>query len=512
MPGARAAALGPIFDRVLDTAGMRALEAAAPPDVDLMHNAGRAVAAALLRRRGAAPARSFVMLIGPGDNGGDALIAAALLADAGASVTAWASRERGDPLADAARARGVRWRVWSGDPDPFVHDVRQADCVVDGLLGIGSAPPLRGAVSRMLAALPQVDGQTRAAIDVPSGVDADVGAADPCAFRASLTLATGPIKLGALLHPAVEFAGEQAALDIGIDAAAYEAVPTALVDAPTVRGLLPARPAGGHKGTFGRLAVVAGSARYRGAAALAVLAALRAGAGLVTLASVDAACAAAAPLAPAATFAPLPAAAGGQIDASARGVAHAVGAPAAVLVGPGLGRSESTDALVHGLLDAWRDLPMVVDADGANALAERRGALEALGRGAVLTPHPGELARLLNLPRAPEGRDRLAAAADLARRTPAVVVAKGSPTFVCANGRVWVLARPNPALAAAGSGDVLAGVIAALLAQGAPPPAAARLGVWLHSRAARLAAAGDDRGVPIESIADAVRPAVNELR
>ena len=513
MIGTRTSPHGPVYDRVVNAAQMRALEAQAPPGVDLMRNAGQAIAAAILRRTGSLGGRSVVVLVGPGDNGGDALIAAARLAATGARVVAWASRERpDDPLVVAAREQGVRWRVWTGDPGPLVRDVRQASCLLDGLLGIGSRPPLRGPVGHILAGLPDVPGQSRYAIDIPSGVDADTGAADPSAFRAHVTLATGPVKLGTLLHPAIEFAGRQTVLDIGLPAATYAPLRTSLIGPRTVRRLLPPRPLDGHKGTFGRLAIVAGSARYRGAAALATVAALRAGAGLVTLASVEPACAVTAALAPAATFVPLAASTDGQVTASAAEVAGSVARPTALLLGPGLGRSDAGDSLVFGLLDALADTPTAIDADGLNALADRPERLDALGPETVLTPHPGELARLGRLPAPPEGLPRLAAAQNLAARTRATVVAKGSPTFVCAGERVWILARPNPALAAAGSGDVLAGVIASLLAQGIAATDAARLGVWVHSRAARIAGGGDDRGVPMEQVAAAVGAAVNLRR
>ncbi len=492
---------------------MRGLESQAPPGVNLMQNAGHAIAAAILRRTGALRARSIVVLIGPGDNGGDALIAAARLAATGARLTAWASRQRpDDPLVTAATARGVRWRVWNADARPLIDDVRQAACLVDGLLGIGSSPPLRGPIADILAAVPDVSGQMRIAVDIPSGIDADTGAADPSTFQAHLTLATGPIKLGALLHPAIEFTGRQIALEIGLPARSYAPLRTSRISARTVRRLLPTRPPDGHKGTFGRLAVVAGSSRYRGAAALATVAALRAGAGLVTLASVEPACAVTAAQAPAATFVPLSASPSGQVEATAADVAASFARPSALLLGPGLGRGDAADTLVRSLLDTLPDTPTVIDADGLNALADRVDLLESLGPRCVLTPHPGELARLQCLPSPPEGRQRLAAAQDVAAQTRATVVAKGSPTFVCAADRVWILARPNPALAAAGSGDVLAGAIASLLAQGLKPTEAARLGVWIHSRAARIAGGRDDRGVPMEQVADALRPAVNLRR
>jgi NAD(P)H-hydrate epimerase len=504
---------GPVFDRIVTTAEMRALEVQAPPSVNLMQNAGEAIATAMLRGARVLGIRSVVVLAGPGDNGGDALIAASRLVASGARVTVWGSRERpGDPLVAAASARGARWRVWNQDARKLVNDVRQASCLLDGLLGIGSSPPLRGPIADILGALPDVDGQTRFAVDIPSGINADSGAADPSAFRADVTLATGPVKLGALLHPAVEFAGRQVPLDIGLSAKTYAPLPTSLINDRVARRLLPSRPLDGHKGTFGRLAIVAGSDRYRGAAALATVAALRAGTGLVTLASVEAACAITAARAPAATYVPLPATPSGQLRATAAEVAASFVRPSALLLGPGLGRSVASDALVYGLLDTLPDTPAVIDADGLNALADRTDLLGSLGPHDVLTPHPGELARLLRLGGAPDGLERLAAAQTLAARTQATVVAKGSPTFICSGNRVRVLARPNPALASAGSGDVLAGIIASLLAQGLAAADAAALGCWLHSRAARIAGGLDDRGVPMEEVAAAIGAAVNLRR
>ena len=274
-------------------------------------------------------------------------------------------------------------------PDPLTRDIRQASCLLDGLLGIGSSPPLRGPVADLLAALPIAAGQTRVAIDIPSGIDADTGAADPAAFHAHLTLATGPVKLGALLHPAIEFAGRQIALDIGLPAAAYAPIRTALIDARTARRLLPPRPLDGHKGTFGRLAIVAGSVRYRGAAALATVAALRAGAGLVTLASVEPACAATAALAPAATFVSLSASPSGQVDAIAADVAASFARPTALLVGPGLGRGRGRRrARLRPARRSCRDTPKVIDADGLNALADRPDLLETLGPENCAHPAP----------------------------------------------------------------------------------------------------------------------------
>ena len=504
----------PAFDRVVDVATMRALERQAPPGTDLMARAGAALAQELTRRLRGSGRQTLVMLVGPGDNGGDALILARHLAQDGANIVCWASRERpDDPLVRAAVESGARWRVWDRDGQALADDVQRATAVVDGLLGIGSAPPLRGVIAEMLAALPDVRAQPRIAIDVPSGTDADEGAADPGTFAATLTLSTGPIKVGLLLHPAIEYAGEIAALDIDFDRDVLARLSSAVLHRATVRELVPPRPAAAHKGTFGRLLIVGGSVRYRGAPALSALAALGAGAGLVTVASVEAAVATAAAHAPSATFRPLPRGPEGGIEADVADVLAQGPRPDALLVGPGLGRSRASDALACGLAGSEAgQTPRLIDADGLNALSAAPEVLGAVGEQAVLTPHPGELARLLDLPEPPEGQARLRAARTLARRSAATVVAKGSPTFVCAGDASWILARPNPVLAAAGSGDVLAGVIGALLAQGLAPTAAARLGVWLHAEAAQIAAGDSDRGVPMELIARSIHRALVRLR
>ncbi|MCY3784221.1 MAG: NAD(P)H-hydrate dehydratase [Chloroflexi bacterium] len=493
---------GAAFDHVVNVAGMRRLESTTAPEIDLMHRAGTALAVAVHRRVGPLRGRVIAVLVGPGDNGGDALIMARTLARGGAAVVCWASRARSaDPLVDAAGAAGVRWRVWSGNARPFARDLRGAAAVVDGLLGIGSTPPLRGQVAEMLRALPEVPGQLRLAIDIPTGVDADTGQADPIAFRASGTLATGPIKLGAVLHPGIDYAGAVEALDIGL---APEIAPSGaprIIDAATVHELVPARPLDGHKGTFGRVLIVGGSATYRGAPALAALAAQGAGAGVVTVASVEASVGACAAVAPAATFRVLPTSADGCIGASLDAV-EALGEPTALLVGPGLSRSPSSDALARDLgANARHGVPTVIDADGLNALAAEPARLGTLGPNAILTPHPGEMRRLLDLAETPRGADMMQATRELAALSGAVVVGKGSPTFVAADNQLFLLARPNPALATAGSGDVLAGAVAALAAQGLRPLDAARLGVWLHARAGELAGNGQMAGVPVESVA-----------
>ena len=513
MPGGRVEAASPIFDRIVDVAGMRSLEATAPSETNLMQNAGAAISAYVLKDEHVRPSDLAICLVGPGKNGGDALIAAGQLAQAGVNVAAWGSRARpNDPLVAAASKSGVRWKVWQGDRTPLLTEISQASCVIDGLLGIGSSPPLRGEIKELLHTLPIPTNQTRIAIDIPTGIDAETGAADTSTFPADLTLATGPVKIGSLLHPAVEFCGEIRAVPIGLEAVAYESITTAIIDRPTVRGLIPKRGLSGHKGSFGRLAIVGGSSQYLGATALATIAAIRTGVGMVTLASIEPAIVTAATLAPGATFLPFEATPTGHMSASLDDLEKLLDSSTALLIGPGLGRSPQTDSLVTELIRNRTRSPIVFDADALNVLADNQDLYASLGPQMVLTPHPGELRRLSSEAAVPEGRNRIRISENLASTTNATVVAKGSPTIVAGNQFTWILARPNPILATAGSGDVLAGSIAGLLAQGVPPVAAARLGVWLHCEAASITAGESDRGIPIEHIAQAIEPALQKTR
>ncbi len=513
MLGGRAEATSPIFDRIVDVAGMRSLEALAPSETSLMHNAGSAISAYVLENDYIRPGKLAICLVGPGKNGGDALIAASQLAKAGIHVIAWASRPRpNDPLVTAATKNGVRWKVWQSDRTPRLAELSQAPCVIDGLLGIGSSPPLRGEIKELLQALPLSTNQTRIAIDIPTGIDAETGDADTSTFPADLTLATGPIKIGSLLHPAVEFCGEIRAVPIGLEAIDYKSITTAIIDRATVRDLIPKRGLSGHKGSFGRLAIVGGSSQYLGAAALAAIAAIRTGVGLVTLASTEQAIATAATLAPGATFLPFKTTPTGHMSASIDDLEKLLDSSTALLIGPGLGRSPQTDLLVTELIKRRPHLPIVFDADALNVLADNQDLYPRLGPQMILTPHPGELRRLSCETSIPEGRNRIRISENLSSTTNATVVAKGSPTIVAGNQFTWILARPNPILATGGSGDVLAGSIAGLLAQGVSPVAATRLGVWLHCEAASTTAGQSDRGIPIEHIAHAIGPALQKTR
>jgi NAD(P)H-hydrate epimerase len=479
----------------LVTAGqMRAIEATAfasgISQPQLMETAGRAIAVAIRERLGGARARRIVVLVGPGNNGGDGLIAARHLYDFGADILVYlmTPRPAGDTYVDNLRSRGLEVIDLSGaQGDAGLQEaLDRADVVIDAVLGIGSVRALEGLIASTFERLKRRRAQLFA-VDLPTGVDADSGAADPSAAPADVTFTLGFSKIGLHLLPGSEYAGQVEVLDIGLERHAGDAVQTELLTPEWARDRLPERPAESNKGTFGRVLVVAGSVNFTGAAALASIGALRAGAGLVTLASIPAVRNALAGLMPEVTYLPLPELEGG-IDAPAGDIiARALPGYSALLIGPGLGLANGTQAVVRGILTApaIEDMPVVIDADALNALARMPGWFDEVKTQTVLTPHPGELARLVNksIPEVQESRVDVArgCAADW-RQT---VVLKGAHTIVARpDGQAIVSPHATAALATAGTGDVLAGTIAGLIAQGVTPYDAAGLGVYLHGAAA----------------------------
>jgi len=485
--------------KLVTSAEMRALEQAAavagrPPEA-LMEDAGLAVAQEVWVSLGAVPERQALVLVGPGNNGGDGLVAARHLHDWGAVVTVVLLAKRGEDDANLGRAveGGVAVRDLSGgDLSPLDEALAGADAVVDAVLGTGRARPLEGIIAAALDRVAQARAARRGgpqlfAVDLPTGVDGDTGTVDAHALRADTTIALGCSKVGLHTLPGAEYAGRVEVIDIGLPADAIAALPVELLNARWVRERLPVRPFGANKGTFGRVLVVAGSKRYVGAARLAALGALRAGGGLVALACPAGVQPLVASGLTEATYLPLPDAGGVLAPEAAVEVARALPGYDALLLGPGLGQGAAQDAFVRQLLCSLpADGPKVlIDADGLNALARLPRWWERIQPPCVLTPHPGEHARLTRRPIAEVQTDRLSAARAAARRWGQTVVLKGAYTVVAAaDGRAGVNPYANPALASAGTGDVLAGAVAGLLAQGLAPFEAACCGAYLHAAAA----------------------------
>ena len=510
--------------KLVTAAQMRQIEAAAfaagaTPE-GLMETAGRGVAMAVATRLGGAAAERISILVGPGNNGGDGLVAARVLYDMGAEVRIYLLAPR---ATDDANFKAIRERdeidVIELDEakveSELAPDVQHADAIIDAVLGIGRGRPLEGVFAEALDRLKQHRGLLLA-VDLPSGLDADTGAVDPHCPAADVTLTFGYSKLGLHLLPGAAFAGDVEVLDIGLDPGLGAAIDTEIMTADWARSALPARPLVSNKGTFGRVMVVAGSQNYSGAASLACLGALRAGAGLVTLAAPQTVRAAVAAQLPEVTFLTLPEVEGAPAPDAASIVAGALPGYDVLLLGPGLSLSEAAQKMVSNLLaaPALNDLRIVIDADALNALARRHAWHETLTASAVLTPHPGEMARLVQSSVAEVQDHRLGLARERAALWQQTVVLKGSETVVAGpTGRTLLSPFANPALASAGTGDVLAGAIAGLLAQGVEPFEAAGLGVYLHASAAELYASDyGPSGLLASEVAAGVARAAAALR
>jgi ADP-dependent NAD(P)H-hydrate dehydratase / NAD(P)H-hydrate epimerase len=503
--------------RLVGAAEMRAIDRAAIeglgiPSLQLMTRAGGAVvesAVALAGRDG-----RFVVLTGGGNNGGDGWVAARLLRDAGreARVVAVADPGRltGDAAAVAARAieGGVPWAPFH--PDAPLQ-AGPGDVIVDALLGTGLSRAPQGAfaaaIERIAAA--RAAGARVLAVDVPSGLSADTGRPlGPCVV-ADATVTFAFQKRGLVLHPGPAHAGAVRVADIGIPAAAAARVPPSceLLDEAAARALVPPRDPAAHKGDAGRLLVVAGSPGKSGAAHLALLGALRGGAGLVTLAARPEVLGPALAGRPEAMSVALPGQ-GPLGPADLEPLLAAARDADALVIGPGIPRGEGTGALVLELLRR-RPLPAVLDADALNALADAPALLAELATlpaPLVLTPHPGEMARLCATTVAAVQADRVALAARQAAAWRAVVVLKGAGTVVADPAGVpAVVPTGNAGLATGGTGDVLAGLCGALLAGGCPSADAARVAAWVHGAAGDLAAARyGQRGLVAGDLGEAI--------
>lgn len=426
---------------------------------------------------------------GPGNNGGDGIAAAWLFARAGWQVRCLLAGEREKMTADS-RAMEERLVQAGGavelyDPQDRGQAVfaMHADVLVDALFGVGLNSPLREPAASAVALMNR-SGAPVVCADIPSGVETDTGRVLGDAVRGDTTVTFSMAKPGLFVGKGALLAGEVLVHDIGIpeDILNWESYPTCLADAGLAASWLPRRPADGHKGTFGKTLILGGSVGFTGAPVLAARGALRTGAGLVSI------------LTPEQVWPILAAKCDEAMARPIRGeyrenIAFAQGCDA-VLIGPGLGRERHTDRLALSLLEELKG-PLVVDADGINALAEHMDILDARPAGAtVLTPHDGEFARLGG---DLSGGDRLGAARRFAAEHRCVLVLKGHRTITAwPDGRCFVNPTGNSGMAKGGSGDVLGGMILALIGQGLDPGRAAVCAVWLHGRAGDLAAA--DKG------------------
>ena len=507
-------------------ADRRTIEEVGVPGAVLMENAGAAVAAAIRERYPAT--RHPVVLCGRGNNGGDGFVVANRLLDLQPAVYIAGSRQdaKGDArlhLAAYERSGGTVIELPDGDAWQAAQPaVRGADLIVDALLGTGLREAPSGLVARIIGDLADVP-PPRApvvSVDIPSGLSADTGEVAWETVRAALTVTFAAPKYGHVLPPACDRVGELVVADIGIPATVLTEIGTRLwlLDArDAARAYGPRRP-DAHKGMFGHVLVVAGSVGKSGAAILSAAGALRAGAGLVTVATAAPALPLVAAGRPELMTEPLPVGGNGGLDGEAltRALALAEGKDAVVL-GPGLGQDAATRHFARAFVMECA-APLVIDADGLNALAADRAApgsaaatLSKRARPTVITPHPGEMARLIGSDAAQVQRARLDVARAFAAQSRVVVVLKGQRTVVAdPDGRAAVNPTGNPGMATGGTGDVLSGILGALLARGGEPWLAAAAAVYVHGLAGYVTARrlGQESllaGDLIEALPDAIR-------
>ena len=458
------------------------------PAAVLMERAGLAVAEHIKEHY---PPKKIVVLCGAGNNGGDGLVAARILHAWGYRVTVRMAVRRAG-LADECAAQLNRAEKF-GVPVIFGAQLTAADLhgavVLDALLGTGISKPVTGALASLVRQVNEA-GVPVVSVDIPSGISADTGQVLGVAIRADATVTFGLPKCGHALHPGVDHAGFLSVVDIGFPPALLHdrRIAAETVVDGTAAGLLPARPTDAYKNMFGHVLIIAGALGKTGAALMTASACLRSGAGLVTLGVPESLLDVFMGRVTEAMLLPLPDTGDGALASFAADeiVRQIPGKFNVLAVGPGLGTSTEIHTVMRELI-ARSSVPMVLDADGLNAIAGQPGALRAAKSPLVLTPHPGELRRLD--PNVPADRSRIDAASRFAAEYGVTLVAKGAPT-VCAaaDGRAFVNTTGNPGMATAGTGDVLTGIIAALLAQGMEPVNAAVLGVYLHGRAGDMAA------------------------
>ncbi len=510
--------------KVASVREIREIEAAADRSAvsyaQMMVNAGVEASACLQSRVDISARTRILFLIGKGNNGGDGLVMAHDLAmNTAADIRLYLIEARD---LDAVPAQDSAQR----DLPTITHDedryksrlkqwAREADIIVDAIFGIGARLPLGGDAVEILRCVgdcleamaadkpagalsptrPESGIRGRGpfvfAMDCPSGVDCGSGSADPSALAADLSLTFIAAKPGLFIFPAAGLAGELAISDIGIpqDLPELGRLSATVVDGALAASLLPQRPLDGHKGTFGKVMLAVGSANYIGAAALAGEAAGRSGAGLVTIAASERNIGIVASGLREPTWLPLADTLGAIDESASDALAAAARGYQALLIGCGLGLHESTRAFVWRLLQAAALPPLVIDADALNALSERPEWWRPLHDDTIITPHSGEMARLTGLAMAKIQADRWRVARHYAAAWGLVVALKGAHTIIAApDGRASVIPFKSDALATAGTGDVLAGLIAGLRAQGATAYDSARLGAYVHGLAGVIAA------------------------
>jgi hydroxyethylthiazole kinase-like uncharacterized protein yjeF len=489
--------------RLVTAAEMKELERIAIedyglPSLVLMENAGRHVAEVVRQVLGDVRDKTVTIFIGKGNNGGDGLVAARHLVNMGAEVKLLALADMEDFSENAAVNLDI-WHKMGQKVYSLLHGdginiarliLMNTDLIVDAVYGTGFKGKVGEKAGRIFEAL-NGSGKPIVAVDIPSGLEADSGKVSDSCIQAGHTVTFGLPKLGLLLEPGADYVGNLHVVDISIPAGLVEKYgPQRYLTTPhLVRGWLPNRESAAHKGDFGRVLVVAGSRGMTGAASLCGEAVIRAGAGLVTVAVPETLHDIMEAKLTEVMTASLPDSDKGRLARGAKQrILTLLDGMDALAIGPGLSTDPEVVALIKELLPGVK-VPCVLDADALNALAGDTDVLRKMQAPVVVTPHPGEMARLMGTSTREIQRDRLAVATSAAADWNVVVLLKGARTIVATpNGAVYINPSGNPGMATAGSGDVLTGVVAALIGQGLEVSQAAAAGAYIHGLAGDIAA------------------------
>jgi NAD(P)H-hydrate epimerase len=479
--------------RKIDDAAINTLHI---PGLLLMENAGIQVANCVMELIPKLTELRVGVFVGKGNNGGDGLVVARQLHSRGIPVTVFLLAEeseyKGDAKINLEALKHLKVKILTTPDEVSLRRnkirIDHLSLMVDAVLGTGSKPPVEGVYKQAVEMMNNARG-FRVAVDIPTGLNADSGEIVGNHLEADMTVTFGLPKLGLLSYPAADFVGDLRIVNIGFPPELLESAEAVgeLIELNMVRDALPVRRKDAHKGTFGHAVIVGGSLGKGGAVALASSAALRIGAGLVTAAipyEINSAFETGVPEVMTFPVAIFPN--GQSPGAKVEDLVEFLKDKDAVCVGPGLTTQKDAVTFLHRVLTDL-DLPLVLDADGINGIAGNEEALKKVKSTVVMTPHPGELSRLLNVSVPEIQKDRVQSALNAARRFNAVVVLKGAHTVIAApEGKVYMNPTGNVGLASGGTGDVLSGMIAGLIAQGVKPLEAALCGVYLHGLAADL--------------------------
>ncbi len=493
----------------------------ATPSLTLMERAGEGIVAAILQRFARAAEKGVLIVAGKGNNGGDGFVVARLLKKKRIPCEVALLARRDELTVDAAhnlfawsKLRGKTTEIDGGRLELLRQRFAKNGLVVDAILGTGIKSAVTGLFAEAIT-LMNTSGLPIIAVDIPSGMNSDTGQPLGVTIQAEMTVALGYPKLGEVIHPGLTYVGELVVADIGIESRALADVAPQieLLDREAMRWLVPRRQADTHKGTYGHLLVVAGARGKTGAAILSCRAAMRSGAGLVTLAAPGALNGIFASSLVEVMTEPL----GDETSEQLEMLSDADWRPLierknALLFGPGIGVSHATHSATRWLLGNLA-MPWVIDADGLNNLALELDRLRRAKTAPILTPHPGEMARLIGKSTADVNGDRIEVARSFAVAHRCHVVLKGARTVIAtADGKVFVNPTGNPGMASGGMGDVLAGIIAALLGQGLAAEDAMKLGVYLHGYVGdRAAESKGTIGLIASDIVDGLPRALAEL-